>query len=90
MWEDGSALDYTNWNQNQTIVNKQQPENEGIDVICVFTQPSDLKCKQCQCTGYTQRNHYICHTKKLLNTSHTPVSMPFVSNVSFKSSFREH
>ncbi len=84
MWEDGSALDYTNWGQNQTIVNKQQPVNEDTGEMCVFTQPSDLKWKQSRCTGFTQRSYYICNIKKVLISSPTIasptiVSMPFVS-----------
>ncbi len=79
MWEDGSALDYTNWDESQTIVNKTQSVNEDTGEMCVSTKPSDLKWKQSRCTGYTQRNYYICHTKKVLNTSPTPSLMPFVS-----------
>jgi hypothetical protein len=82
MWEDGSALDYTNWDQNETIVNEQQPINEDMGEMCVFTQSSDLRWKQSRCTGYTQTNYYICHTKKVLITSSTPVSMPFISPTS--------
>ncbi len=82
MWEDGSALDFTNWDQNQTIVNKQQPVNEDTGEMCVSTKPSDLKWRQSRCTGFMQRNYYICHTKKVLNTSPTPSSMPFISTTS--------
>jgi hypothetical protein len=74
MWEDGSALDYTNWDQNQTIVNKQQPVNEDTGEMCVSTKPSDLKWRQSRCTGYLQRNYYICHTKKVPPTSVSKVS----------------
>ncbi len=82
MWEDGSAIDYTNWDSNQTIFNEEKPVSEDTGEMCVSTQPIDLKWKQRRCTGFTQRSYYICQTKKVLNTSPTPVSTPFVSPAS--------
>jgi hypothetical protein len=85
MWEDGSAIDYTNWGSSQTIVNEQQPVNEDTGEMCVFTQSTDLKWKQSRCTGFTRRSYYICQTKKVLNTSPSLVSTPSVSPTSISS-----
>ena len=79
MWEDGSAIDFTNWEDNQTIVIKQSPTSDDSGQKCVAVKNVDLRWKTAGCTGYTQRNFFICETKKLLNTSSTLVSMPFVS-----------
>jgi hypothetical protein len=79
VWEDGSAFDFTNWEDNQTIVIKQSPTNDDSGEKCVAVKNLDLRWKTTICTGYTQRNFFICQTKKLLNTSSTLVSMPFVS-----------
>ncbi len=82
MWEDGSALDYTNWDFNQTIVNKQQPINEDTGKMRASTQTLDLKWKQSECTGFTQKNYFVCHTKKVFNTSPTSVSLSSDSPIS--------
>jgi len=65
MWEDGSAVDFTNWGDNQLIVNRVGPASDDSGDMCVETKTLDLKWRQTQCTGYVARNLYICQTKKV-------------------------
>jgi hypothetical protein len=68
-WEDGSAIDFTNWEDNQTIVNEQFPTNDDSGEKCVSVKNYDLKWRTTRCTGYTQRNYFVCQTKKVSRTS---------------------
>ncbi len=81
-WEDGSAIDLTNWEDNQTIVINQFPINDDSSEKCVFMKNFDLKWRSTRCTGNTLRNFFVCQTKKVLNTSvlllNTYVSMQSV------------
>ncbi len=85
-WEDGSAIDFTNWEDNQTIVINLFPINDDSGEKCVFIKNFDLKWRSTRCTGNTMRNHFVCQTKKVLNTSvsllNTSVSMQSVSPTS--------
>jgi hypothetical protein len=85
-WEDGSAIDFTNWEDNQTIVINQFPINDDSGEKCVFIKNFDFKWRTTRCTGNTLRNFFVCQAKKVLNTSvslsNTSVSMQSVSPTS--------
>jgi len=72
MWEDGSAVDFTNWDDNQLIVNRVEPTRDDSGEMCVETKSLDLKWRQRECTGYVARNLYICQTKQVPKLS--PIS----------------
>ncbi len=67
-WKDGSAIDFTNWEDNQTIVINQFPINDDSSEKCVFMKNFDLKWRSTRCTGNILRNFFVCQTKKVLNT----------------------
>jgi hypothetical protein len=68
-WEDGSAIDFTNWEDNQTIVIEQFPTNDDSGEKCVSVKHYDLKWRTMRCTGRTLRNYFICQTKKVSRAS---------------------
>jgi hypothetical protein len=69
VWEDGSAIDFTNWEDNQTMVIEQLPISDDSGEKCVAAKNYDLKWRTTGCTGYAQRNFFVCQTKKVLRTS---------------------
>ncbi len=68
-WEDGSAIDFTNWEDNQTIVIKQSPISDDSGEKCVAAKNFDLKWRTTGCTGYSERNYFVCQTIKVLRAS---------------------
>jgi hypothetical protein len=68
-WEDGSAIDFTNWEPNQTIVVQQLPTSDDSGETCVAAKNFDLKWRSTGCTGNTQTNFFVCQTKKVSRTS---------------------
>ncbi len=68
-WEDGSPIDFTNWEDNQTMVIKQLPIGDDSGERCVAAKSLDLKWRSTGCTGYAQRNYFVCQTKKVSRTS---------------------
>jgi hypothetical protein len=69
VWEDGSPIDFTNWEDNQTFVINQLPVNDDSGEKCVSIKNFDLKWRTTRCTGYTQRNFFVCQTKKVSQRS---------------------
>ncbi len=68
-WEDGSAIDFTNWEDNQTFVINQLPTDDDSGEKCVSIKNFDLKWRTTRCTGFSQRNFFVCQTRKVSRTS---------------------
>jgi len=69
MWEDGSPLDFTNWDENQQIVNRVTNGQDDSGGMCAEIKTSDLKWRQRECSGNTALNLYICQTRKVPKVS---------------------
>jgi hypothetical protein len=64
-WEDGSAIDFTNW---EDVIN-QFTTNDDSGEKCVAVNSYDLKWRTTRCTGYKQRNFFVCQIRKVSRTS---------------------
>jgi len=73
LWEDGSAVDFTNWDDNQFIVNRVGPTRDDSGDMCIEAKNLDMKWRQSDCWGDV-RNLYICQTKKVPKLSATTSS----------------
>jgi hypothetical protein len=51
------------------MVIKQSPTNDDSGEKCVSARNFDLKWRSTGCTGYAQRNFFVCQTKKVSSSA---------------------
>ena len=71
-WEDGTALDFTNWDPSESIIRQTDDLNKDSDRQCVEVTPQGT-WKQKACTGTS--NYFICQIKKIY-TGQQPTGGP--------------